>query len=267
MSDLTFMERTRLEKLFEMGGGYVLGFSNRTFQEFIADTTGCNIYDQKYSYASSSKANLLRKFWEIEPNHLIGKVIHALIDLARDGSNLRETSDLIPECRRIAERLLQGAPVEDLDAISGDLTERDFALLVKSIRSSIENNEPEAGLDRLHTFVTKYLRRVCRKYGVDVSGDKPVHSLLGEYTKKMKAEGAITTLMTERILKASISTLDAFNAVRNEHSFAHDNPVLNYEESLLIFGHVVGAIRFIQALERKTAQSPIADNWDDEIPF
>jgi len=34
MSDLTSVEKLKLEKIFEMGGGYVLDFSNRTFQEF-----------------------------------------------------------------------------------------------------------------------------------------------------------------------------------------------------------------------------------------
>lgn len=32
---------------------------------------------------------------------------------------------------------------------------------------------------------------------------------------------------------------------------AHDNPILNYEESLLIFNHVAASIRFIKALELK----------------
>jgi len=55
MADLTFFEKNKLEKLFGMGGGYVLDFSNRTFQEFIADSTGRDIFDPKYEYASGSK--------------------------------------------------------------------------------------------------------------------------------------------------------------------------------------------------------------------
>ena len=57
--------------------------------------------------------------------------------------------------------------------------------------------------------------------------------------------------MTERILKTSISTLEAFNEVRNERSLAHDNPILNYDESLLIYNHVTSAIRFIRTLESR----------------
>jgi len=43
-----------------MGAGYVLDFSNRTFAEFVADSTGRNIYDPKYDNAGGSKANRLR---------------------------------------------------------------------------------------------------------------------------------------------------------------------------------------------------------------
>jgi hypothetical protein len=75
--------------------------------------------------------------------------------------------------------------------------------------------------------------------------------------------------MTERILKSSISVLEAFNDVRNERSLAHDNPVLNYDESLLIFNHVSSSIRFLTSLEesakRETAAVSVSD--DDELPF
>lgn len=117
-----------------------------------------------------------------------------------------------------------------------------------------QKHKPEAGLDRLHTFVTKFLRCLCEGKGIAVSKDKPLHSLLGEYIKRMKADGVIETQMTERILKSSIANLETFNSVRSNHSFAHDNPLLNYEESLLIFNHVISVIRFIQALERRLKQ-------------
>ena len=49
MCDLTFIEKTKLEKLFQMGGGYVLDFSNRILAEFVAESTGRDIYDAKYA--------------------------------------------------------------------------------------------------------------------------------------------------------------------------------------------------------------------------
>jgi len=269
VSDLSFVEKSKLEKLLGMSSGYVLDFSNRTFQEFVVDSVRRDIYCGKYNYSSSSKANLLRRFWEIEPNHVVGKVVSNLVELAKDQSHHRNNSALLDECRRIADRLLQSAPVEQLDAIGEELAEGDFERLFRSIRISIDNNEPETGLDRLHTFATKFLRRVCGKRGITVSKDKPLHSLLGEYIKRLKADGAIETQMTERILKSSIANFEAFNFVRNEHSFAHDNSILNYEESLLVFSNVTSTIRFIQALEQKqNTEDDMADEVGyDDIPF
>lgn len=251
MANLTFFEKSKLEKLFGMGGGYVLDFSNRTFQEFVADIAGRDIFDQKYEYASGSKANRLRAFWSKEPNHVVGKLLSGLLDYCKDGSV--DPPNLHEDCRRIAQRLLQDAPVQDVEAISAVSAEKDFEVLAKSVKDAIDRNEPESGLDRLHTFVVKYVRLLCEKHGIVVDRDKALHSLFGEYVKLLKKSGRIESEMTERILKSSISILEAFNHVRNEQSLAHDNPVLNYSESLLIFNHVASAIRFIAALEEPAA--------------
>lgn len=72
MADLTNADKRKLEKLFEMSGGYVLNFSNRTFDEFVFDSTGIVIDDAKYQQGSGSKANRLRAFWSLEPDHVVG---------------------------------------------------------------------------------------------------------------------------------------------------------------------------------------------------
>jgi len=43
MSDLTSIEKIKLEKLLEMGNGYVLDFSNITFQEFVLENLNIDI--------------------------------------------------------------------------------------------------------------------------------------------------------------------------------------------------------------------------------
>jgi hypothetical protein len=58
MSDLTFNEKRKIEQFLGMKTGYVLDFSDRTFREFVSDATGRNIFDEKYNYASGSKANM-----------------------------------------------------------------------------------------------------------------------------------------------------------------------------------------------------------------
>ncbi len=270
MADLEFVERNKLEKLFGMSSGYVLDFTNRTFSEFVADSVGKDIFDDKYNYGSGSKANRLRGFWIKEPNHVAGKLISDLVEYCRTNSSAAPVV-LAEECHRIAERLLQGAPVPDLEALSPNSDERDFEVLAKSVHEAINNNQPEAGLDRLHTFVVKYMRVLCEKRGIGTEREKPLHSLLGEYIRHLHDAGLIESVMTERILKSSISVMEAFNRVRNEQSLAHDNPVLNYDESVLIFGHVTGLIRFLKALEARTeahARNEVdITETDDDIPF
>jgi hypothetical protein len=99
MSDLTFIEKEKLERLLAMGGGYVLGFTNRTFAEFILEITGRNIENPRYNNASNSKANRLRTFWKIEDNHLVAKLLTALLDYSN------ELGPHAEECRKIVDRL------------------------------------------------------------------------------------------------------------------------------------------------------------------
>ena len=271
MSDLTYIEKSKFEKLFGMGSGYVLDFSNRTFSEFVLDSTGKDIYSSRYEYESGSKANRLRAFWNQEPNHVVGKLISDLLEYYSESVVEPKEKVLFENCRKIAKRLLQGAPVPDINAIEPNAGGRSFERLAKSVRDAIDKNEPEVGLDRLHTFVVKYLRVVCKEHGISTERDKPLHSLMGEYIKHLKQEGLIESEMTDRILKSSISTMEAFNLVRNEQSLAHDNPILGYDESLLIFNHVASAIRFIAAIEDRPEEEeePVVyiEDEGDDIPF
>lgn len=269
MSDLTFLERNKLEKLFQMGGGYVLGFTNRTFEEFVADSVGRNIYDPKYDQASGSKAHRLRAFWTQEPNHVAGKLVTDLLVYLVETFAEPGDAGLIEECKRIAARLLEGRPVDAIEAIAPEGSERSFEILSRAVRDSIERNEPDAGLDRLHTFVTKLVRKFASARGIAVDKDKPLHSIFGEYVKALRSAGLIETDMTERILKSSISTMEAFSYVRNNQSLAHDNPTLSYDESLFIFNHVCSAVRFIRALEQRerVIAAPTEPAYNDDVPF
>jgi hypothetical protein len=68
--------------------------------------------------------------------------------------------------------------------------------------------------------------------------------------------------MSQRILRTSISNLDSFNDIRNNRSFAHDNPILNYEESVLIFNNISSTIKFIEAIENRVDNNKEVHNTD-----
>lgn len=271
MSDLTAFERRKLEKLLGMESGYVLNFSDRTYAEFFIDYR-IEIDAPQYRTGGDSKAKRMRTFWDITTNYTVGRVIEGLIAYGSQEICFGDiNSTLIDDCRKIAQKLLADLPVVELDAFTAIADERDFEVVAEHVREAIDKNQPEGGLDRLHTFVHKFIRVTCEPHGITISRDKPLHSVFGEYVKALRDGGHLESAMTERILKSSISVLETFNEVRNNKSLAHDNPILNYEESLLIFNHVAASIRFIKALELKIKSrieaTKKADWEDDEVPF
>jgi hypothetical protein len=273
MADLTSTEKRRFEELFGMNTGYVLNFSNRTFHEFMEEHSGINVYAPGYDSGGGSKACRMRTFWTREPNHVVGRNLSAMIDYGLEERVIRpdefpDEARLVEECRRAAARLMQASAVDAADALTAAETKRDFAVVTPQVRDAINRNQPEAGLDRLHTFVIKFVRALCAQRGIATQREKPLHSLFGEYVKALRVAGLIESQMTERILKSSISTLEAFNDVRNNRSLAHDNAILNYDESLLIFSHIANTVRFLKALEDRATQAPSGDpEHNDDIPL
>ncbi len=117
MANLTTIEKQILEKLFQMNGGYVLNFSDRTMGEFFRDDVGVDIYTQKYNYASGSKANRLRGLWLKADNKMVAKSVLKLIEYVESQillDNLKKSDfpdDRMSAGKAVAEKLL-GKKVE-----------------------------------------------------------------------------------------------------------------------------------------------------------
>lgn len=105
MSSLSNVEKRKFEQLLGMNSGYVLDFSNRSFAQFVVDSTGRNIYDARYNYGNSgSKANRLRGFWQKEENPVVGRLMNDLLEYGFSGSAPSARKEA---CRQIVTRLLQ----------------------------------------------------------------------------------------------------------------------------------------------------------------
>lgn len=108
MSSLTNIEKRYLERLFEMGGGYVLDFSDNTFGEFF-NKHRINIHGNKYQTYGTSKAKKLRAFWEQEPDFIVGKVLSEMLDSYVATHELGGTEidkPVLEKGRAIVDRLL-----------------------------------------------------------------------------------------------------------------------------------------------------------------
>lgn len=250
MSDLTPKERRALEAFLGMRTGFVLNFSDPTYARFFDEEVGRDIDEPRFKNHGTSKANRMRSFWTQEDNWVVAKCLGSLLDHAKaeDWPGLANEKETIAY-QAVLSRIAGEQPVADLAAISGEADERDFESVAKAAREAIETNQPEAGLDRLHTFVVKFFRKLCDDRGLQLDRSVPLNGLVGAYVKLLKDQGKIGSDMAERILKSSIAQFDAFNHVRNNHSMAHDNAILGYDEALLIFAYVASTVRYIKALE------------------
>lgn len=276
MAELLRIQKLKLEKLLEMEGGYVLDFSNRTFSDFIFECLEIDIYSDNYIDNGESKANRLRTFWIKESNYEVGRLIKKLIEYWKETKLMsysqisQQEEFLYKECIEIADKLLENILVGEIDVIRENSEDKDFNLLAKSIKESIQKNEPEVALDRLHTYLIKFIRKLCENHLIEIKKEESLNAIFGKYVKFITANEKIESLMTERILKYSIYVIEAFNDIRNNKSLAHDNPILNYSESVLIFNNVTNSIKFIESIENNIkAEKKIEigkSDWED-LPF
>lgn len=131
MANLNTNDKQVLEKLFQMSSGYVLNFNDRTMEEFFADDIGIDIYAEKYRYASGSKANYMRGFWQVADDLLVGKSIVKLIEYIENQILIGNLSQndypiiLINKGKEISQRLL-GITVQDQDIKEDEFIRREF---------------------------------------------------------------------------------------------------------------------------------------------
>lgn len=80
MNSLTHIDKQKLERELGMSGGYVLAFSNRTFEDFFREVVGVQIYDSRFDLGSGSKANRMRTFWQVATDAQLRLLFAGLIE-------------------------------------------------------------------------------------------------------------------------------------------------------------------------------------------
>jgi hypothetical protein len=254
MATINGIEQRHIETVFQMGGGYVLDFVDRTFRDFFAEMR-IDIDDAQYRNRGTSKANRLRSFLQSTNNQTAGRAITRLLEYTADmherrGEPLPEAeSRSVEKVRAVADRLLAGSPVVDLAAMEPTSPGEEMSLALDSIRASIERNTPEAGIDHLHTLMMHYTRKLCDRHGLAFEQGESLNGVFGKYVRWLEAQNRLQAPMSLTIMKTSISILEKFNAVRNDQSLAHANPVINKNEAILILSNITALIRFVRSLE------------------
>lgn len=217
-----------------MKSGYVLDFSDRTFREFVLDVTGRDIFDEKYHYASGSKANRLRAFWQKEDNATVGKLVGELLTYSEDAGPVAEV------CRLIVARLKGGAPSAPAQSETQDTQQAAIAqersqtlreLKDEFLRLAGDSDRNAAGLalekllNRLFALFGLQPRQPFRVTGEQIDGSFQMDAeiyLLESKWEKLPLPEAPLLVFREKILGKSTFTRGVFIALNGVTAVARD---------------------------------------------
>ena len=256
MVTLKHKEMKIIDDAFDMHGGYVLDFSNRTFSQFFEDEFDINIYDEKYELNGTSKANRLRAFIKIERDFLVIRVLRALWDYKetlpeqnnRLGLDSKPRKDVKTPLFDLLGRIEENATVPKTDVFENFGADKTMEELIMALERDIQANKPAVALDRLHTYCMKKTAHLVEKHGGLCTRDEPLHSRMGKYVRLLEQQRSLHEV-SKRILKSAIRIFEKFNDVRNNESLAHDNDLLDQKEARYIFDSITTILRFIKSIE------------------
>ena len=249
MSTLTPAEKGRLELLFGMRSGYVLGFSNNSFEEFF-NFYNIDIYSEKYDRYSGSKANRLRRFWEIEDDYLVGKSLLELLEMAQ------ETDEkLHGDCIDIANRLIAAGPnLASLTETANRLQADDIKRQISRMESSI-NSDPELAIGTAKELIETCCKTILKERNALDKRNLDVSELVKATLRELRltredipdsARGADTI---KRIVSNLGSIANGVNELRNLYGTGHGRtartPGLSPRHARLAVGSTSALVQFL----------------------
>ena len=128
MSNITDVDKRYFEAVLDMRRGYVLDYTDTTFDEFFRKHQ-INIHGLKYQTYGTSKAKKFRAFWENEGDELVGTVLGEMLDsyeanCAIRGSGLNR--EALVKCREAADKL-SGSDARNKGVDGKDFLDEEFS--------------------------------------------------------------------------------------------------------------------------------------------
>lgn len=237
------------------GSGYVVDLSDSKIAEFFEDEFGIDFEDPRYNANGLSKGKRLKTLVELEDAYTAAMVLRALWDrreglIRRAGGPIHEAED--EEMRRqfleIIADIESRSATPRMDALERYANNRTLDELIRDIERDLQANKPEAAMDHLHTYCMKKFAHLLKIRNISCSNDDALHARFGKYRRELLKEHNLNQF-TERALKSAISLFDSFNDIRNHHSLAHDNPILEPAEARYVFDTISAMLIFLRALE------------------
>ena len=224
--------KNRMDKLFIVDG-YVLDFSNNSFQNFVLESVDEDIYDEKYSEFGDSKGNRLRGFWK---NASIDKIIQLSLDLLDYWENITnegDGSDLksYEICKSYFEKLI--TKKNDFVGVSFENRLNEDILSHKFIKEQIDKSHKKikdddysGAITNSRALIEQVLKELSNKLDMKIDAKGNLPKLYKEVSKKLNFEIKENSLESvKKIVSGLITIIDGISTLRNEASDAHGREI------------------------------------------
>ena len=207
------MDMPILDKVFGMEGGFVLNFSNRTFDDFFREELDVDIYDPRWEVQGGSKARRLRYYLRQADHQTALDTLNALWEYREVSSVTVEYPELDDSVRtayfRIIERL-GGKPPEPVGPTSSPQGPPPDAVATSALAARLIDVSSLDPQPRGYAF-ERFLKDVFDAYGMSARAS---FRLAGEQIDGSFVLGEQTYLLEARWRneRVSVETLRAFNA-------------------------------------------------------
>lgn len=216
---ITSAELGAIEQVLDMGGGYVLSFSNRTFSMFMADLE----VEIEPEELGRSKANRLREFLRTGSATEVARVLAALLDHrgAQDGD---DTSRALDKYKAVISRLSGiSVPITAPDGVD-HLT----MAYVRELEAKAGRRLSEGDLDGAITVARTLLEAVLQELELRLLGAYGDHK--GDLQRQYKAVAKELRIDDQRtdiddsfkqIARGLVQIVNGVAAIRNKASDGH----------------------------------------------
>ena len=257
MASLTFEEEQYIAELFDIASGWVLDFSNATFESFFGKNLNVNIYDEEFTKYGDSKGKRLKAFLEIEDDNMVALALKYLVEYYENRENLQKPEKVkaLKVCKSAITRLtsqtsfqqeLLGKKIEGLPYIQQQ-TERMY--------KSLSDNDSALAIGTAKELVESCCKTILNEENKTFNGNVELPKLVKETLKALQLtsedipEQAKALKNIKVLLNNLSSIIHQINELRNQYGTGHgddgNTKGLQTRHAQLAVGSAVTLVTFL----------------------
>jgi hypothetical protein len=243
-----------VEDYIGTNGGYLNHFSYSIYDTFYHRWCDLDVDVSAYRAKGLTTLKAFIQILKDSKPRAQAKIIRGIFDMipppmkAEDDQS-RKRLEVHKELLSVAARLEADGQVDT--PIIRHTIEVVFEAL-KDAEALLKTRGPKSAVDRAHTALHGYLKRLCHDRGVGMPGDPSLTAVFKVLREKLLEFSVIFPHDTEakRVLGSMASALDSLNTIRNRGTMAHPNELLLDDPEAMLY---INLARTVMAyIEAKT---------------